>query len=140
MPCTRIMGKDLSVFTAEVVDQVFARDHGCCAKCGRQWDRDYGRGQLGGWDMQHRMARGKGGSKKNAAVGDVSAAIILCRTCHHDIEVKHRVDAFAQGFAVSRIGIRQPWEVPIKHAVHGWCLLTRSGGVEKCDPPEKEAA
>lgn len=132
------MAKDLSVFADEVVDQVFVRDHGCCAKCGRQWDRDYGRGKLGGWDMQHRYARGSGGSKKNSDVGNVSAAVILCRPCHHDVEVKNRVDAFVKGFAISRIGIRKPWEVEILHAVHGWCKLTRDGGVEKCAPPEGE--
>lgn len=129
-------GKDLSVFTPAVVDLIFARDNGRCAKCGRKWDRDYGRAALGGWDMQHRMARGQGGSRKNPAAGDVSAGIILCRTCHHDVEVKHRVDGFAQGFAISRIGIRMPWEVPIRHAVHGWCRLTQEGGHEPCVPPD----
>lgn len=128
------------MFTDAVIDLVFKRDHGKCAKCGRQWDRDYGRNELGGWDMQHRMARGKGGSKNNPAVGDVSNAVILCKTCHHEVEVKFRNDGFEQGFCVSRIGIRQPWEVAIRHAVHGWCLLTQAGGVEKVDPPGEGAA
>ena len=127
-------GPDLSVFTPAVVDAIFKRDHGRCAKCRRQWDRDYKRGELGGWDMQHRMARGSGGSRKNPAVGDVSNGIILCRSCHREVE-NRTVDSWAEGFAMSRLGITQPWEKPIKHAVHGWVRLTQEGDVERCSPP-----
>ena len=133
------MAKDLSVFADEVVDQVFVRDHGCCAKCGHQWDRYSGRGLL--WSVHHRAARSMGGAKKSSTVGDVSNALIVCGHgtigCHRDIET-FKTDSFVNGFIVSVIGIRKPWEVPIKHAVHGWCKLTRDGGVEKCAPPEGE--
>ncbi|UOR02019.1 hypothetical protein MUN77_01415 [Leucobacter allii] len=130
------MKRDLSIFTPTVVDAVFERDKGRCAKCGRQWHRHSKRGELGGWDMQHRMARGSGGSKNNPAVGDVSNAIIVCRLCHLEIEGRWRTDAWFFGFAISRIGIRNPWDVPIRHAVHGWVRLTQEGGFEKCDPPD----
>lgn len=131
------MSKDLSVFTPAVAALIFKRDHGCCAKCGRKWSLlDGMRGQLGGWDMQHRMARGQGGSKKNPAVGDVSNGVILCRICHIEVEGKWRTVAWALGFAISRIGIRQPWEEPIRHALHGWVLLTQDGKFELHKPLE----
>ena len=134
------MSKDLSVFTDEAVDAIFERDDDRCAKCGMQWDRDYGRSVL--WSIHHRKARGSGGSKKNPTIGDVSNGIIACGHgtigCHRAIET-FRADSMRDGFLVSRNGVRHAWEVPIKHAVHGWCLLTRDG---KWEPyaPEKEAA
>lgn len=128
-------GRDLSIFTDEVVDQIFARDKGKCAKCGRKWDRDYGRGELGGWDMQHRMARGMGGGRRNPVLGSVTNGIVLCRGCHNDVERKFRVDGFSLGFVISRNGIRTPDEVPIRHAAHGWVLLTQEGGVVRCQDP-----
>lgn len=126
------MSRDLSVFTPEVVDRVFERDFSSCAKCARVWDRDYHRGTPWGWDMQHRMARGSGGARNDPTVGDVSNAIIMCRGCHHDVEVKFRDEGFTLGFVISRLGIWQPWDVPIRHAAHGWCRLTKEGGIEEC--------
>lgn len=126
------MARDLSVFTPAVVDAVFDRDDSRCAFCGMQWDRLYGRGEL--WSVHHRAPRQSGGAKKNPDIGDVSNAVILCGHgtigCHRNVET-FRNDSFKLGFLVSAIGIRKPWEVPIRHAVHGWCLLTRDGKWEK---------
>lgn len=123
------------MFTPETVDLVFARDNGRCAKCGRRWNRYSRRGELGGWDMQHRQARGQGGARRNAAIGNVANAVILCRGCHDWVEKVCRALGFAHGFAISRNGIQKPWDVAIKHAVHGWCRLTQDGGIERANGP-----
>ena len=130
-------GPDLSVFTETVVAKVFRRDRGRCANCSRQWERHQDRGEPWGWDMQHRMARGQGGARRNPAIGDVANAVILCRSCHDRFEKRERALGFDLGFVISRNGIRQPWEVPIRHAVHGWCRLTQKGGHEACEPPDE---
>lgn len=130
-------GRDLGAFTDDVVDQIFRRDKNRCARCRREHDRRHGRGLL--WSIHHRAPRGAGGSRKVAWIGDVSNGVILCGHgtigCHKDVE-KFRLDSRVLGFIVSRIGIRKSHEIPIRHAVHGWCRLTQEGGHEPCDPPD----
>lgn len=130
---------DAGKFTAEVVDQVFARDGGRCASCGRGHDRKNGRGLV--WSIHHREPRGSGGARHAPHIGAVENAIILCghgtAGCHSVVE-RFRADGIKYGYLISRNGILRAAEVPIRHKVHGWCLLTAEGGAEPCDPPGDE--
>lgn len=126
-------GKDLSVFTPAVIADIWKRDRGRCAWCGKPIPPGAERGW--GWVIHHRQPRGSGGSPKLAYVGYASNGVLLHARCHDHIE-RFRAEAFDVGFIVSRIGITRPHEAPIKHAVYGWALLDTEGGYATCEPPQ----
>ncbi len=129
-------------FSPEVVQVIWERDRGCCAKCGRRL-REYMRGQLGpigGWSVQHREARGAGGVGRKGArpwLTRASNGVLLCGDgttgCHGDVETRERAAARELGFVVSATGIRRPASVPILHALYGWVLLDDEGGYRAVD-------
>lgn len=129
-------------FPPDVVDTIWDRDKGRCAMCGKRLDRERrgAPGHAGGWSIQHREARGKGGVKRKNArpwLTLASNGVLMCGDgvsgCHGDVETKHREWARAFGFVVSALRVFRPAEVPIKHAVYGWVLLLDDGTVESAE-------
>lgn len=129
-------------FSPDVVETIWNRDQGRCGMCGKQLDRDRrgAPGFAGGWSIQHREARGKGGVKRKAArpwLTLPSNGLLMCGDgvsgCHGDVETKHRAWGLAFGFVVSVHRVRRPAEVPVKHAVHGWVRLLDDGTVEPAE-------
>lgn len=111
--------------TAEVVDLVVARDHGCCAVCGEQV-----RGTRGiDWSVQHRLRRGAG-STRRPWVNLPGNLILACGSgttdCHGYIE-NHPASAETFGYRVLD-GVTPPSATPVLHAGHdGWVLLADDG-------------
>lgn len=111
----------------KICDQVDARDEHSCTRCGRSLYSAPG-------SRHHRKLRSQGG--KHLA----EVLILLCGSgttdCHGWVHANPDA-AREEGFYV------RAWEdcadIPIKHALHGWCKLNRLGGVEKCNPPEQGA-
>lgn len=145
------MGVKVGEFPAGVVKLIWIRDQGACAMCGRSLvatRRGYPDYE-GGWSVQHREARGKGGaSRKYGRVARpwltlASNGVLMCGDgvtgCHGDVETRERARGFALGFVVSAIGVRRPASVPIKHAAHGWVTLDDVGGWDPAEAPEEEA-
>lgn len=108
---------------------VLARDGEACARCGRGVDLS-DRGW--GWSIHHRCPRGMGGSKAVPWINLAANLVTLCGSgtagCHGHIE-KHREQAYADGWLVSRLRLPKPDEVRIQHARHGLVLLDNFGGV-----------
>ena len=132
-------------FAPATVDLIWERDKGCCVDCGKpqRWER---RGEaFGGWSVQHRSARGNGGTNRGARPWLTRAAngVIMCGTgttgCHGRAETRDRARAFDLGFAV-RMGVTLPASTPLRHAVHGWVLLDDAGGWTPVEAPEGVAA
>lgn len=132
-------------FTPATVEMIWERDRGRCAMCGRWLVRTH-RGET--WSVHHREDRGMGGVKRarkgrvqpRAHLALAANGVLLCGTgttgCHGDVtdeEVPERL-----GFSVSRIGIRRPVDVPLKHFLHGWVLLDNYGGYAPADEPDEE--
>ncbi|MFI7073621.1 hypothetical protein [Micromonospora sediminicola] len=116
--------------TAATVALVIERDRGCCARCGR-----HVAGGVRGRDfsIQHRRARGAGGTRRADTNGPQSL-IVLCGSattgCHDYVE-RHRVEAREFGWAVRQSD--DPAQVPVLHAAHGgWVLLAADGDFEVC--------
>ncbi|MGW9020687.1 HNH endonuclease [Leucobacter chromiiresistens] len=116
-----------------MVDTIWRRDRGRCGWCGAPIPQHAERGTL--WHVHHREPRGSGGAHYLEHVGSASNGVLLHAYCHLRQVERFRVDALITGFLVRRNGVSRPHEVPIRHAVHGWCRLTQEGGHEPCDPP-----
>lgn len=103
---------------------VLSRDQGCCVRCGRQvYDPD-GDVLYGMYSLQHRRARGMGGTRSR--VSDSPANLVtLCGSgttgCHGWVE-SHRAEARLYGWAVSRW--QDPTVVPMLHAFLGWVFVS----------------
>lgn len=108
-----------------VVRTVWDRDQGSCARCGRGLSFE-GRGRE--WSVQHRTARGAGGSKQ-AWVNQPANLVVLCGDgttgCHGHVEA-NRTEAEYAGYTVRR-GIHGPAEIPVKHALFGVVFLLDDG-------------
>lgn len=132
-------------FSAETVDLIWERDRGCCVDCGMPQVRERRGEAFGGWSLQHREARGQGGTKRGGRpwLTLPSNGVVLCGTgvtgCHGRTETVDRARAFALGFAI-RSGIRRPHEIPMRHALLGWVTLNDAGGWDPADAPECGAA
>lgn len=114
-------------FPATVVELIWLRDKGCCARCGKGLIR-YRRGE--DWAIHHRSPRGMGGAgTKDIAVNLASNGVILCTACHEWVE-KHRDEARDQGWLVSRLSRTRPREIAVLHVLHGLVRLTDNGQVE----------
>lgn len=111
--------------TKETVHAVFARDEGCCARCGTPITGERGRD----WSVHHRRPRGSGGTSL-AWVNLTGNLVLLCGSgttgCHGFIE-SHRIWATDAGFLVSLNGVAVAADVSIVHAIHGLCRLTNDG-------------
>lgn len=110
----------------KVCDQVDARDEYSCVRCGRSLYSTAG-------SRHHRKLRSQGGKHR------VEVLILLCGSgttgCHGWVHANPN-KARERGYYVR--ANEECADVEILHAVHGWCKLTRDGGVEKCAPPEGE--
>lgn len=94
--------------TAAVRRQVIERDGNRCQWCGRHVQTD-----AGWYSLQHRRARGMGGSRR-ASTDAPANLVLVCGTgtteCHGYIEA-HPGEAAARGFRVS--SSTDPARVPI---------------------------
>lgn len=102
-------------------DLVIVRDEGRCACCGTVAVK-------GDHNLQHRCARGAGGTS-DLAINSPANLVILCGSpitkCHGRAE--SRADEMREwGFWLHRV--EDPLRVPVRHAVHGWVLLDLAGG------------
>jgi 5-methylcytosine-specific restriction protein A len=110
---------------------VVERDQRACACCGKT----IGSGQ---WSMQHRLARGAGGTS-NPLINAPSNLITLCGSatspgCHLTAESRE-AGSHDAGFWLHHG--QDPATVPVRHALHGWVLLDNHGGYK---PAERTAA
>lgn len=114
----RYTGPDRSV--RELVDE---RDDWTCACCGNSV---YGRP----FSRQHRVARGMGGTS-DPALNRPSNIVLLCGTattgCHLACE-QRELAMYELGFW--RKQHENPAQIPVAHAIYGWCLLLDDGTVE----------
>lgn len=108
--------------TAAVRHLVIERDQRACACCGRPIGS-------GPWSMQHRLARGAGGTS-NPLINAPSNLIVLCGSatspgCHRDAESRG-AESHDAGFWLHHG--QDPATVPVRHALHGWVRLDTAGG------------
>ncbi len=116
-------------FSAATVALIWKRDRGCCAWCGLRIRGDRG----SDWSVHHREPRGMGGSRRPHVSGAANGVLLHgsgTTGCHGKVEAD-RAKALELGFLVSRIGVRRPAEVEIKHAVHGMVLMVDEGGKKR---------
>ena len=92
------------------------RDRWRCVACGH--DLSDGTG-----DIQHRRARGMGGTLRDDA-NRPDNLILLCRPCHQHVET-HRVEARSRGWAVPQHG--DPATVPVEYHDGGVWVLHPDG-------------
>jgi hypothetical protein len=119
-----------------IFDLVFARDEGSCAYCG-----------LGVWgergfhfSLHHRRPAQAGGDRTVEAHSPGNLVILHghgVSACHGLVE-SNRQQAVELGFLVRRPML--PAGMPIRHAVHGWCLLADDGSVLSSPTYAKEAS
>ena len=114
--------------TKATLHMVFARDEGCCARCGKPITGERGRD----WSVHHRTPRARGGTKRPWI--DAPANLIMLdgsgtTGCHGWVE-SHRDHALADGLLLRSNGRALATEIPIRHAIHGLVLLTDDGGFE----------
>lgn len=109
---------------AATVQVVVGRDQGCCVRCGRS--------VLGGergrdWSVQHRRARGAGGSRL-PFINQAHNLILLCGSgttlCHGWVE-HYPTAAGEHGWAISRYD--DPAARFVDHYLHGRVWLTADG-------------
>jgi hypothetical protein len=112
----------------DVVEKVWVRDDGRCARCGLGiWgEREFN------WSVGHRRPRRAGGDRRPET--NLPANLILLHgsattLCHNEVE-SLRAHAGVIGFILGATTI--PSQERIHHAVHGWCLLDDEGGWTPC--------
>ncbi|MDM4761915.1 hypothetical protein QT381_02710 [Galbitalea sp. SE-J8] len=112
--------------TAKTRREVIARDESFCGWCGLYVDTASGQ-----YSLQHRRARGMGGSKRMST--DLHANLVLLHGtgttgCHGYIEA-HRDEARERGFNLTQQ--LDPAAIPIGLKVHGvpaWALFDNLAG------------
>ena len=107
--------------------QALKRDDGRCVRCGEiVADPDSG-APLIDWSLQHRRARGMGGSK-DPVTNSLENLITLCGSattgCHGDVET-NRESGRRFGYAVPQW--RDPGVMPVQHWRLGWAWPTPDG-------------
>lgn len=122
--------------TAAVRRQVAARDEGRCVCCGAFVVDPESMHAHAQWSIQHRKARGMGGTK-DPQVNDPVNLLVLCGSgttgCHGRVET-NRVWGREQGFAVSKWA--DPAVIPVVHWLHGLAWVTADGWVSVPPGPE----
>lgn len=121
--------KVTGAFPPVVRQTIIDRDHMLCQRCGRQADAT-----AHGYSMQHRNARGMGGTS-DPRLARPSNGILLCGSgttgCHGWVE--------ANPEAAERLGLAVPsWADPESVPVltfDGWVLLANNGAAYPCTPP-----
>ena len=111
-------------FSKKVVAAIIARDEGCCFRCGGYvLHGERGRD----WSLQHRRARGMGGSRR-PDTDSVQNGILLCGSattgCHGWVE-SNRIEAIENGWAVPQHG--DPLQVAVVHWRDGTIHLHSNG-------------
>ena len=123
---------------ATIVALVWRRDAGCCVRCGKQCVF----GERGtGWSVQHRRARGMGGTRR-PDTNQPQNLIILCGSattgCHFFAE-SNRTAARENGWAVK--SSTDPLTVPVVYrGVRFPLWLTDDGLLLMTNPRAEEAA
>lgn len=113
-------------FSKLVVERIWTRDQGCCARCGvaLDWVR---RGFA--WSVHHRCPRSMGGSSR-LWVDQAANGLLLCGSgttgCHGEVESNRDV-ARDEGFLVSAIGRLQARDVKVAHRLLGVVWLQDDG-------------
>ena len=117
-------------FTTKQRRAILDRDDCSCAGCGRLVANPIDYSPLVEYSVQHRLARGSGGTKRRVTLAD---GIVLCGDatspwgCHFRAE--NNPDwARSKGFRVDH-GVASPETVLVDHFIHGRVLLTATGGV-----------
>lgn len=106
---------------------IIARDQGCCVACGTMVaDPDTG-DPWRQYSIQHRSARGMGGTKSSAA-NEPANLLLMCGTgttgCHGRAE-HNPAWAAENGYRVGSWD--DPETIPVKHRLYGMVLLTAAG-------------
>lgn len=108
--------------------EVIIRDEGACVKCGVACVDPDTLTPYREYSLQHRAARGMGGSK-DPAINSSANLILLCGSgvsdCHGDVE-SNREDGRRLGYAVASHD--DPELVPILNWTHGTAFLSTAGG------------
>lgn len=118
-------------FSVKVRRQILDRDDCACAICGVLVVDPTNYCLLQAYSLQHRRARGMGGSR-DKATATAANGVTLCghatsqSGCHAMVET-HPQWALSRGYRVPQ-GI-DPATVPLWHKAFGWVLLTATGGV-----------
>lgn len=89
------------------------------------------------WSIQHRKARGMGGTRRVVTLADGALLCGSATTGCHGWAESHPAEAAYEGWRVPQSG--DPNVVPIKHQLWGWSLLGSDGGYYRSDPPATEA-
>lgn len=123
-------------FSAKTREVIYQRAERCCERCGRY---------AYGGSIQHRKARGMGGSK-DPRKSAVSNGALLCGSattpdgCHTWTEDRRNRDqAEADGWFIPQTG-PDPVNVPIEHVTLGRVWLSDDGMYLFEDPAESEAS
>lgn len=118
--------------TPATVELVLARDWECCVSCGRPNGPERGYH----WSLQHRVARGSGGTSR-LELSLPANLIVLCGSattpggCHARVE-RRGVEDRTAGYWLLRDTNGHPTmpaEIPVYHAAYGWCFLDDAGNV-----------
>ena len=117
----------MSGFSPTVVERIWDRDQGRCARCGVPLNPN-ARGFE--WSVHHRCPRSSGGTRR-LWVNEAANGLLLCGTgvtgCHGHVE-SFRAEAAAQGFLVSANGCLRADEVEVtRHALFGSVWLEDDG-------------
>lgn len=96
--------------SAVVVDVVWVRDEGSCARCRTGLSFTLRGSQ---WAVHHRRPRGMGGSRE-LWVNQPANLVALCQACHEWVE-SHRGDARDLGWLVSRNAVYKSEDVPVTY-------------------------
>jgi 5-methylcytosine-specific restriction protein A len=125
--------------SAKVVALVWARDGGCCFCCGAGLLF----AQRGvGWSMQHRRARGMGGSRR-PDTNEPQNLILLCGSatspggCHARVESRLLRDG-GMGWSIKQA--QNPLLSPVMHWRLGYAWLTVDGRMSTTPPTIVEEA
>lgn len=113
---------------------VLTRDDWACQVCGRNLASAY---LTGDYSLQHRRARGMGGSRRP----DTNGAANLITVCGSATTGDHqRIESQPQWAADYGYRIRQnqtPSEIPVFTYSHGWVLLDDQGGMKPAPKMEE---
>jgi hypothetical protein len=116
---------------ADALAKVRERDNDCCAWCGKPIWGERGRD----WSLHHRRPAGMGGDKKPETHSPANLVLLHgsgTTLCHGRVE-RHRTDAMARGYLISRHGGQPPSSFCIEHAVHALCYLLDDGSIRSVE-------